>query len=84
MPGEKYGPSKLATRPDPSNAEILQILVAEDDPINRKIVQKRPEKLGHSVHLTVNGEDCANAFRDRADLFDPILMDIQVSVMLRL
>ena len=83
VPGEPYGPNKPANRTDRSNAKNLQILVAEDDPINSKIVQKRLEKLGHSVHLTINGEDCANAFRDRGDLFDAVLMDIQVSLVLR-
>lgn len=73
------GQNKSAIRINPPNAENLKILVAEDDPINGKIVQKRLEKLGHSVHLTINGEDCANAFRDRAESFDAVLMDIQVS-----
>ncbi|MCJ1344127.1 Light-sensor Protein kinase [Peltigera leucophlebia] len=75
------GPNKPAIRANPSNAENLQILVAEDDPINGKIVRKRLEKIGHSVHLTVNGEDCANAFRDRADYFDAVLMDIQMPIV---
>ena len=75
--------SKPNSTADPSKAEHLSILVAEDDPINRKVVQKRLEKLGHSVYLTVNGEDCANAFRDRAKFFDAVLMDIQVSLILR-
>lgn len=79
-----YGGPNKPVRPDPPNTENLQILVAEDDPINRKIVQKRLEKVGHSVHLTANGEDCANAFRDRAHFFDAVLMDIQVSLILRL
>ena len=39
-------------------AECLQVLVAEDDPINSKIIRKRLEKSGHAVHLTVNGEEC--------------------------
>lgn len=51
------GPNKPAVRANPPNAKNLQILVAEDDPINGKIMQKRLEKVGHSVHLTVNGED---------------------------
>lgn len=54
MSGESYPPNKPAFRPDPSNAENLQIPVAEDDPINRKMVQKQLEKLGHSLDLTVN------------------------------
>ncbi|MCJ1342757.1 Light-sensor Protein kinase [Peltigera leucophlebia] len=75
------GPNKPVIGADPSNAENLQILVAEDDPINGKIVRKRLEKIGHSVHLTINGEDCANAFRDRADYFDAVLMDIQMPIV---
>lgn len=57
----------------------LQILVAEDDPINMKILRKRLEKAGHTVHHTVNGEDCAAAYRGSAGKYDVVLMDMQVS-----
>lgn len=56
----------------------LRVLVAEDDPINMKILRKRLEKAGHTVHHTVNGEDCAAAYKERADEFDVVLMDMQV------
>lgn len=56
----------------------LQVLVAEDDPINMKILRKRLEKAGHTVHHTVNGEDCAAAYKESADDFDVVLMDMQV------
>ena len=56
----------------------LNILVAEDDPINSKIVQKRLEKFGHHVFLTINGEECASAYGDKAAFFDVVLMDMQV------
>lgn len=62
-----------------ANAEKLQVLVAEDDPINSKIIKKRLEKLGHIVSLTINGEECSSAFGERPLSFDVILMDIQVS-----
>lgn len=56
----------------------LRVLVAEDDPINMKILRKRLEKSGHTVHHTVNGEDCAAAYKESADEFDVVLMDMQV------
>ena len=60
------------------SANELRVLVAEDDPINSRIITKRIEKLGHSVHLTVNGEECAAAFGDKPADFDLVLMDMQV------
>lgn len=66
-------------RPDPPTAHELHVLVAEDDPINSKIVMKRLEKLGHSVHLTINGEECFRTYGERAGFFDVVLMDMQVS-----
>ena len=57
----------------------LQALVAEDDPINSKIMKKRLEKIGHDVHLTINGEECASTYGDNAAFFDVVLMDMQVS-----
>jgi light-regulated signal transduction histidine kinase (bacteriophytochrome) len=63
---------------EPPNAEKLTVLVAEDDPVNSKIIKKRLERLGHSVHLTVNGEDCAAVYEDHKESFDVILMDMQV------
>lgn len=62
---------------EPQSAK-LQVLVAEDDPINMKILRKRLEKAGHTVHHTVNGEDCAQAYRGSAGKYDVVLMDMQV------
>ena len=64
------------------DAEHLQILVAEDDPVNSRIIQKRLEKSSHQVHHTVNGEDCASAYGDKPAFFDVVLMDMQVSIYL--
>jgi nitrogen-specific signal transduction histidine kinase len=61
------------------NAEHLQVLVAEDDPVNSRIIQKRLEKSGHDVHHTVNGEDCASVYGEKPAFFDVVLMDMQVS-----
>ena len=66
-------------REDRLNADKLGVLVAEDDPINSKIVQKRLEKIGHEVYLTINGEECSSIFGERSVSFDVVLMDMQVS-----
>ncbi|KAL1970033.1 hypothetical protein VTN77DRAFT_6438 [Rasamsonia byssochlamydoides] len=67
--------------PDMSPVHALHVLVAEDDPVNSKIVQKRLEKFGHSVHLTMNGEECAIAYRADSTSFDSVLMDIQMPIV---
>lgn len=64
------------------DASCLNILVAEDDPINSRIVQKRLEKLGHTIHLTVNGEECSSIYGERPNAFDVVLMDMQVRIHL--
>lgn len=63
---------------DISPFDALHVLVAEDDPVNSKIVQKRLQRFGHSVHLTGNGEECAMAYRANPQAYDAILMDLQV------
>jgi len=72
-PGSKHPIEKESTD------NHLSILVAEDDPINSLIINKRMRKQGHSVKLTVNGQQCADAFKVDRDKYDLILMDMQVS-----
>ena len=76
LPGESDTWSK------PLDASKLDVLVAEDDPINSKIMKKRLEKLGHKVHLTANGEACSSAYGEEPTTFDIVLMDMQVSDVL--
>lgn len=88
LPAQELSPTYVRFPFDASNQAIkltelpkgknFHILVAEDDPINSKIVKKRLEKLGHSVHLTVNGEECSSAYGERPESFDVLLMDMQV------
>jgi hypothetical protein len=58
----------------------FNILVAEDDPINSRIIKKRLEKMGHTVTLTVNGEECYEIFMNDYLEYDAILMDMQVGL----
>ncbi|KAK5995213.1 Cyanobacterial phytochrome B-like protein [Cladobotryum mycophilum] len=59
----------------------LRILVAEDDPINLKILKKRLERAGHEVHHAVNGEDCATMYREKSSAYDVVLMDMQMPIV---
>ncbi|KAF2123933.1 hypothetical protein P153DRAFT_303484 [Dothidotthia symphoricarpi CBS 119687] len=74
-------PERMPPSPENLTAERMRVLVAEDDPINSKIIKKRLEKLKHNVYLTVNGEECASAFGDNPKDFDVVLMDMQMPIV---
>jgi len=63
------------------DAENLQVLVAEDDPINSRILKKRLGKSGHKVIHTINGEECARAYEEKPAFFDVVLMDMQMPIV---
>lgn len=77
---DEPGPGDAVPGPASSqlSAERMRVLVAEDDPVNSRIVKKRLDRLDHIVHLTVNGEECASAFCENPRDFDIVLMDMQV------
>jgi signal transduction histidine kinase/AmiR/NasT family two-component response regulator len=57
-------------------AAELRILAAEDNPVNRLILQALLEPLGADMTLAENGREAVEAFR--TGRFDVILMDIQM------
>jgi light-regulated signal transduction histidine kinase (bacteriophytochrome) len=78
--GEVTDESEKTDAPPPvTGPGNMRVLVAEDDLINSKIVKKRLEKLGHYIRITINGEECADAFCEKPEGFDVVLMDMQVS-----
>jgi CheY-like chemotaxis protein len=81
-PSEAPPPSTSPTTvPSTTDYDLLHVLVAEDDPVNSKIIQKRLTKLGHTVQLTSNGEECAEAFASATKNFDIVLMDLQMPIV---
>jgi signal transduction histidine kinase/CheY-like chemotaxis protein len=66
---------------EPVSTQHMRVLVAEDDPVNSRIIKKRLEKIGHTVTLTVNGEECAAAFGETPRDFDVVLMDMQMPIV---
>jgi CheY-like chemotaxis protein len=57
----------------------LRILVAEDNLINQKIVQRVLEKQGHTVLIAANGREALDLHEVEA--LDLIVMDIQMPVL---
>ena len=57
----------------------LRILVAEDEPVNRRLVQRILERQGHQVTLACNGGEAVDLHRRQP--FDLILMDVQMPGM---
>ncbi|MDQ1351557.1 MAG: hypothetical protein QG657_1861 [Acidobacteriota bacterium] len=59
--------------------EKFDILVAEDNKINQKLIMMRLTKLGHRVQVVDNGKDLVGKWK--TGRFDLILMDIQMPEM---
>ncbi len=65
--------------PDSENGGGIRILVAEDNPVNQRVLVRILEKRGCTVTLAGNGEAAVDLFRNNE--YDLILMDVQMPVM---
>lgn len=81
MPAKPNAVVSTGTSKGSAEPVRLQILIAEDNPVNVMFLRKRLEKLGHQIHHSINGEDCAMVYRHRSHAFDVVLMDLQMPVM---
>ncbi|MCU0886881.1 MAG: response regulator, partial [Rubritepida sp.] len=68
-------PVAPAATPAPSAA----VLVADDNRVNRRVVQRILESGGHRVTLVENGEEALDALEDES--FDLVLMDLNMPVI---
>ncbi|CAK3958725.1 histidine kinase A [Lecanosticta acicola] len=80
-PSSVKGLEQLPETASPPDSQHMNVLVAEDDPVNSRIIKKRLEKLGHSVFLTVNGEECSTVYCEKTGFFDIVLMDMQMPIV---
>jgi CheY-like chemotaxis protein len=77
-------PFPATAAPDKQAHEnIFSVLIAEDNPLNSRLLETRLKRRGHAVQVVVDGKACADAFKDRTVAFDIILMDIQVSAIFK-
>ena len=80
----QVAPIKLPSK-DPLQAVRLRlnrsvrVLVAEDNPINQKLIQHLLQKNGCLVSLVSNGEEACQQFIENS--FDIVLMDLEMPVM---
>jgi len=78
--GEGIRP-KLVTRHSLREARRpLNILLAEDNPVNVKLAVRLLEKRGHKVVVAGNGEEALEMLESQGP-FDVVLMDVQMPVM---
>ena len=77
---EEIIPIKELKKNEPKEKmETLNVLVAEDNKINQKLILMRLQQLGHAVTLVENGEAVLEKLK--TGRFDLILMDIQMPGM---
>src|SRR5262249_39307344 len=57
----------------------LRVLLADDNPINRKVGVALLAQLGHPVDVVTNGAEVLSAIGSRA--YDVVLLDVQMPVM---
>ena len=78
-------PSVVITHSPPQVSRVtpaprpMRVLLAEDDPVNASMTAALLRKLGHSVQIVSNGQDCVEA----AGLgeIDLVLMDVHMPVL---
>jgi PAS domain S-box-containing protein len=76
VPSATPAPESARTLP---TGRKLQILLAEDNAINQRLIAKLLEKMGHEVTLAEDGQKALDQFRERN--FDLVAMDMQMPVM---
>jgi PAS domain S-box-containing protein len=77
--GQHRPPDYPLTTAHTTPSSSLRILVAEDNPINQKVVLKLLERLGHQADVANNGQEVLEALRNQP--YDVVLMDVQMPEM---
>jgi len=79
--GDREKDDSIIKRPigDPLSCKGLKILVAEDNAVNRKLIQILLSNLGCEVDLVSNGQEAVEKVREGD--YNLILMDLQMPVM---
>jgi signal transduction histidine kinase len=77
-PQEKKNAGEQITLPF---GDGIEILVAEDQVINRKVIQQFLERKGWSVEVVENGKQAVDMVQKHPRRFSLVLMDVQMPVM---
>src|ERR1035438_965803 len=79
--GEVEGQAQVPTprKPTEERRNSLQILLAEDNSVNQRLISRLLEKMGHVVTIAGNGEMALRLSEQRD--FDLVAMDMQMPIM---
>jgi signal transduction histidine kinase/CheY-like chemotaxis protein len=72
-------PARAAQPAVSRNSAGIEILLAEDNPVNQKVAVRMLEKRGYSIQVAATGREALDAVAQRR--FDLILMDVQMPEM---
>src|SRR2546422_8923232 len=75
----KAAPAAPADPGAETSSQRLHVLVAEDNPVNQRLIVRLLEKMGHISIVAHNGQEAVEAYESRP--FDAALMDVQMPVM---
>lgn len=64
----------------PGDANSMDILLAEDNPVNQKVIRKILERAGHAVEVAENGQEALELL-EQNDRFDIVICDMHMPVM---
>jgi signal transduction histidine kinase/FixJ family two-component response regulator len=74
--------SKQAVKEEnPSNSKGLNVLVAEDNAVNRIVIEGLLKKLKVKTQFAENGKQAVDTFCNSKDIFDLIFMDCEMPLM---
>ncbi len=82
--GEYEGEDNICTEgiqhiEDSSDEYFLKLLIAEDDPTSRVVMEHLVKRKGWHAKLAKNGKEAVDAYREYT--FDVILMDVQMPIL---
>jgi CheY-like chemotaxis protein/HPt (histidine-containing phosphotransfer) domain-containing protein len=77
--GQSIEPAAPSAPAREASTKRLHVLVAEDNPVNQRVIVRLLEKMGHIPIIAYNGQEAVDAYESRP--FDVVLMDVQMPVM---
>jgi CheY-like chemotaxis protein len=74
-------PRGMMLSPASTEGRALQVLVAEDNPVNQKVIIAMLKKLGATPHVANNGKEALTQLMANPDQFALVLLDCDMPVM---
>lgn len=79
--GKNLGMPHNTPPAEPGEKGAIKVLVAEDNPLNQKLILALLKHLGCKADLAINGQEAIDKLRQDASSYNLCLMDIQMPVI---